>query len=715
MADDLFSTSWYQVSGLRPKLRTHARISRHRYRGESWYVLHDRASGRTHRFTPQAWFVLGLMDGQRTLDAIWRTAVARLADAAPTQDEVIQLLAQMHAVDMVQGDLAPESGELSTRHRRLGRRRWQTGLRNPLALRIPLWDPNVFLARTQRWVAPLFSPAGAVAWLLLVGSALALVAGHWEELSSNLADRVLSTSSLVVLLVAFPLVKALHELGHGWATKVDGGEVHEMGIMFLVFMPVPYVDSSAANEFRSKWARARVGAAGMLFELALAAVATFAWVALEPGLARSFCFNVMLIAGVSTVLFNANPLLKYDGYFILSDLLEIPNLAARSTNYWGWLLERHLFRMRSKPPFGLAPGERRWLIAYAPLAIVYRLMVVILIALFIASEYLFVGVLFAIWGVSVSVLWPLAKALGQVVAGRRFQQHRVRVVLTTAASVGLVGAVVFWLPVSHHTMTEGVLWLPEDAQLRARASGFAVQLVATPDAPVARDELILRAAEPSLAAQRQVLEARVAELEAQLASESFEKRVKAELTRRGLEIERAALARTVEEIERLDLRSAAAGVLVVPRAADLPGRFIERGQQIGHVAQAVNRIVRVIVPQEDIELVRHRLQHIAVRLAPRLHETYPARLLREVPAAQAELPSRALAADGGGEQVADPRDPQGTRTLQRIFQFDLELPADVASTPLGSRAYVRLQYEREPVAPQVWRRVRQLFLSRFDV
>jgi putative peptide zinc metalloprotease protein len=106
----------------------------------------------------------------------------------------------------------------------------------------------------------------------------------------------------------------------------------------------------------------------MLFELALAALATFAWAALEPGLARAFCFNVILIAGVSTVLFNGNPLLKYDGYFILADLIEIPNLAARSNAYCIWLLERHVFGMRTKPPFRLAPHERRWLVAYAPLS-----------------------------------------------------------------------------------------------------------------------------------------------------------------------------------------------------------------------------------------------------------------------------------------------------------------------------------------------------------
>ena len=126
----------------------------------------------------------------------------------------------------------------------------------------------------------------------------------------------------------FPLIKALHELGHATAKRAGGGEVHDMGVMLLVLMPVPYVDASSANVLRSRWQRALIGAAGMLVELFVAALAFYVWLLVEPGLLRAVCFNVMLVAGVSTLIFNGNPLLRYDAYYILADLIELPNLAS---------------------------------------------------------------------------------------------------------------------------------------------------------------------------------------------------------------------------------------------------------------------------------------------------------------------------------------------------------------------------------------------------
>ena len=148
--------------------------------------------------------------------------------------------------------------------------------------------------------------------------------------------------------------------------------VHEFGVMFLVFAPVPYVDASAASEFRSKWRRALVGAAGMIVEVFFAALALYVWLAVEQGLVRALAYNVMLIAGVSTVVFNGNPLLRYDGYYILADLLEIPNLAQRATRYWGYLVERYVFRTEDSKDFVATRGERIWLLLYAPASFFYR-------------------------------------------------------------------------------------------------------------------------------------------------------------------------------------------------------------------------------------------------------------------------------------------------------------------------------------------------------
>ena len=143
------------------------------------------------------------------------------------------------------------------------------------------------------------------------------------------------------------MVKSLHELGHAFATKVWGGEVHEVGLMLLVFIPVLYVDASASAAFRQKHRRIVVGAAGILVETTLAALAVIVWVYGSPGIGRAIAFNVILIGGVSTLLFNGNPLLRFDGYYIFSDLIEVPNLATRANAYLFYVIQKHLFKIDS--------------------------------------------------------------------------------------------------------------------------------------------------------------------------------------------------------------------------------------------------------------------------------------------------------------------------------------------------------------------------------
>src|SRR5262249_31618300 len=190
-----------------------------------------------------------------------------------------------------------------------------------------------FFERTRPLAKWLFGPAGAILWLVVVPPALLLAAQHWQELGANASDQILAANNVLPLALVYVALKALHEFGHGFAVKAFGGAVHELGVMILVLAPLPYVDASAASGFRSKWRRALVGSAGMIVEVFFAALALYIWLVVEPGLVRALAFDAMVVAGVSTVVFNGNPLLRYDGYYILADLLEIPNLAQRAARY----------------------------------------------------------------------------------------------------------------------------------------------------------------------------------------------------------------------------------------------------------------------------------------------------------------------------------------------------------------------------------------------
>jgi len=712
----LHSSLWYRVAPLRPRLLTRARLHRHRYRGERWYLLQDPASGRVHRFTPAARLVLAAMDGQRSVEDLWKLAQRQLGDDAPTQDEIIQLLGQLHASDLLSTDAAPDVLEVFERGRKQETAKSRRSWANPMAIRIPLWDPGRFLDRfvpLWRW---LWGWPGALLWLAVVVPALVMVPPHWPDLTGNLADRVLAADNLLLVVLVFPIIKALHELGHATATRASGGEVHDMGLMLLVLMPVPYVDASAATVFRSRWRRAVVGAAGMIVELFLAALAFYVWLAVEPGFVRAICFNVMLVAGVSTLIFNGNPLLRYDAYYILGDLTELPNLGQRATRYWGYLLERYVLRVRDATSPAETSSERAWFGFYGLASSIYRTFVTVAIALFIGSQFFFIGVVLALWAVAMMIGMPIVKLVQHLQSRQSLRERRVRIVGIGAAVLGLLALVLVLLPMPQRTQAEGVVWLPERSMLRAGAAGFISRVEAQPGAQVSVGQLLVRRVDPALDAQIRTLEARVAELDANFSVEFVNDRIRADMIRNQLAAEQSALDRARERAAEQPVVAQVDGVFSIASPQDLPGRWHKQGEVLGYVLGADEPIVRVVVEQAVADLVGASTRAVSVRLSDEVGRVIGGHILRQVPAGRDEAPSRALLASGGGKLVADPRDPEGRKTLERVFQIDVGLDEPLGRpAAFGQRVHVRFDLAREPLAVQAWRSLRRLFLRHFDV
>jgi putative peptide zinc metalloprotease protein len=714
MTEPLFSSSWYRVAALKPRLRPHARLYRHHYRGEVWFVMQDPASGRMHRFNPAARLILNGMDGSRTIQELWEIANRRLGESAPTQDELIQLLGQLHAADLVQCDVSPDVAELVDRAKRQERARLGRSIGNPMAIKLSLVDPDRFLNWLLPYVQRIWNRWGAIAWLAVVVPAVLLVPLHWSELTSNISDRVLAANNLFMLFLLFPCIKILHELGHGIATKIRGGEVHDLGIIFLVLMPVPYVDASAATTFRSKIDRAIVGAAGMLVEVFLAALAMYVWLLVEPGTVRAMAFNVMLVAGVSTIIFNGNPLLRYDAYYILADLIEIPNLATRSTRYLGYLVERYVFGARNVEEPRERPAEKAWFVFYAIASFTYRTFITILIILFIAGEFFVIGVLLALWAFVMMAIVPVVKAVQHLVASPRLARARGRVYAVTAGVLAGIALFVFLIPMPFRTQAEGVVWLPEQAIVRAGANGFHSRLLVEPGTWVRQGDALIESVDPVLDAQVRVGEARVAELKATFDAHFVNDRVAAEIAREQLEREEAALALLKRRAADLIVVSLADGHFLVPHAPDMPGRFFRKGELMGYVTDRVRPLARVVVQQGEVDVVRLATREVELRSVYRVGEVVKGTVLREVPGGIDQLPSRALSVEGGGQLATDPRDAKGTKGLQRTFQLDIDLPVDGFAL-YGGRVHVRFEHVKEPLASQWYRAIRRLFLTRFYV
>jgi putative peptide zinc metalloprotease protein len=251
--------------------------------------------------------------------------------------------------------------------------------------------------------------------------------------------------------------------------------------------------------------------------------------------------------------------------------------------------------------------------------------------------------------------------------------------------------------------------------VRAAVNGFVERVAAQPGSRVRPGDLLVECRDPELLARVRVLAARVKELRARYDEQRPTDRVKAALVQEEIRYAEEDLARARQDVAALTIRSQTEGTFVLPTAADLPGRFVRRGEFLAYVVNLETITVRAVLPQTSFDLAQGRTQSVEVRLSERIGETVPAVVRRQVPGASERLPSPALGLGGGGRVAVDPRDPQGTTAMEKIFQVDLELPSDLSLLNVGGRAYVRLDHGWEPLAVQWARQLRQLFLSRLNV
>ncbi|MGM1053717.1 MAG: biotin/lipoyl-binding protein [Pseudomonadota bacterium] len=711
----LYSPWWGAVADSRPQLRGHVELHRHLYRGQPWYVLQDPISGRFHRFGPGAYRLISQLDGERSLDEVWQDVVAALGGDAPTQDETIQLLGTLHGADALSHEGALHLDALFERRDRHRRRQWLQRVRSPLAVRIPLFDPDRLLDWLYPLARPLLSMFGLLLWLVLIISAAVLAVMNWEGLAADLSSQLMSLNNLPLLVGVFILVKSVHELGHGLMVKRWGGEVHELGIMLLVFMPVPYVDASAATAYPSKWQRALVGSAGIIVELMLAALAMFVWLEAESGLVKAIAFNVMVVGGVSTLLFNGNPLLRFDGYYVFADLLEIPNLFTRANRYFFYLVQRYLFGMREVRSPATARGESGWLFFYAIASFCYRMFLMTIIVMFVASLFFTLGILLAIWSIIQMLVWPLLKGLNFLFTSPRLERHRGRAWMATGLFIiALVGPLTL-APVPYASMGEGIVWVPDRAEVHASASGFVASVMAEPGKHVQQGDPLIALDAPLLDAEIRVMQAQVRELEVRRALAAVNDRVQERIAGEELALMQARLSDAERRRTDLIVTSPVDGILALPAAQHLIGRYLIRGEPVALIVDPQRPVVRSLISQERIDLVMSQTRRVLARPAADPGLVLELTDLRLSPLASTELPSLALTSEGGGKVALDPTSGQRPSAIEPYFMLEANAPGLIGNGSVGGRLQLRFDHGNAPLGQQLYRALRQVFLERLNV
>lgn len=715
----LFSDLWYRVAGTRPWLSPHARVIRQEFGGHTVFVVEDAASGNFFRLSESAWFFAGLLDGRRTVDEAWQACNAQLGDAAPGQRECVEVLShlQRHGLLAASAPLTPDEVQHREAETRSNRRKRRLG--NGLFITIPLLNPDRALDAVLWLLRPVFSPLGLVVYVAVALAGLAAVLRDFSAFGSAF-DQVLAPGNALLLGLMFLLLRAWHELGHAAACKALGGRCTEVGLMVLAFiLPFPYCDASSSWRFPETWKRVLVASAGMIFETFAAAIAALVWASSEPGLVRTAAYNAVIAAGFTTILFNANPLLRYDGYYILSDLTGSPNLWQRAQQTWQYMVERGAFGVPGvKPPPLRSTGEAWWLAAFGAASTIYRYLVAFLIIVLVSERYLALGLVLA---AVLAVAWfavPAFKGLGYLFGSSRLEGRRSRAMGLTAGVLALVAAAVGAVPAPSSITAPAVIEPAERAPVRASEDGHVERVLAQAGERVEAGRPLVVLRNEELKAMLERAEARAlgarARSDAALAATPAEQRAfAAELERATLDLERLRA-----RFEALTLRAPIDGV-VVPSSgtgADLrnaPGRFARRGTLIASVVALDRPVVRASVPDAEraFEILPGGATPASIRVRGDAGRRLEGRVVRVDALGQRRVEAQSLTAPAGGEIVVDPTARDGRTALTPQFVVDVE-PVEAGPLPIGARARVRLHGPATPLAVQWYRRAMQYVSAR---
>lgn len=711
------------MSGIHARLRTVVQIDRQDFRGQLWYVVQDDTSNQYYRLSRAAYEFVARLDGRRTVADVWMACCAELGDEAITQPEVIQLLGNLYSANLLQADIPPDAAGLFRRYETRKRRELESRIANFLYLQIPVFDPDVLLDRTVWLFGKLFTWWGGVLWALWLALGAYFAILRADELMQA-SGSVLDPGNLGLLYVTFTSVKILHELGHAMACKKfgqdegKGGEVHAMGIMMMISVPYPYVDASSAWALRNKWHRIVVGAAGMIVELAVASLAAIVWAKTAAGTTvHAIAYNVMWVSGVSTLLFNGNPLLRYDAYYMLSDWLEIPNLAQSGREYVTYLVHRWVWGVRSASTPVKSRSERFWLFVYYWASTAFRVTVAIGLFWVLANRWFVVGALLAASFVFGWTVKPLIAFGRYVTSSPLLAPVRMRAVLTSVLALALIAGAPLAIVTPEYTRLEGIAEPRDIAVIHARGGEVVTARLETGQLVKPGDAPLIEGVNEGLEADRARF---AAALDALFARKRAAQESRDTAVGQVIDEKIAAMKDKVAEVERmigeLTVRAPFEGTWVAPQPELAPGVWVHRGQQLGVVARLDRIIVRAPADQQSAaRILAHARPRVEIRVRRRPDLFFTGTIEKIHPAGDKRLPSMALGYAVGGSTETEQGDRAGLTSKERTFQVVIRPDAGSDLGLLsGQRVVVRFELARAPLARQWWDALMRMAQARFN-
>ena len=706
----IFHESWYRLSESKIALRASVRIHRQVYRGVVWYVLYEPFTNKFYRLPQGAYEFVSRLSVNKTVGEVWNGMLNSATGEIPGQGEVIEMLAQLYQSNMLMYDGIEDGAKLFERNKKQNRKKVKASLLNIFFLKVPLVDPDALLNKLRWLIACLISKPFALVWLLTVIVAAKYGVENFDALKDS-AQGFLSPSNIGWVYVCTVFVKLLHEFGHASVVKRYGGEVHTLGVMFMLLVPLPYVDATASWSFRKKSRRILVGAAGMLTEFLIASIALILWANLGGGILKNLAYNVIIMASVSTVLFNINPLMRFDGYYMLTDLLDMPNLQQRSVQHLKYLLERYIFFKRDAEPVAETWSERVVYFLYGICSSVYRIFLFTGFIVAISQHYLLLSFFMGILLCLTMVIMPVGRFLKYIFASPGLALVRSRAVILTLLFFGSVFAFLFNVPVPDTFKAPGVMEARTYENAIVGESGLVDRIYHYADGLVHKGDTLMLL-------QNRELEFQLEEKRAQLreATQSYYQALE-NAPENMLPIEKriGALKQELEKLEedrsKLAVIAPVGGIWDLKDLDDYKDRFVRQGDSIGLLLDTSSFDFLAVVSQEEVSrLFAGKPRSVSVRLNGDAFTEIPVENVMAIPAASDHLPSAALGWLAGGEIETRVNNAQnGEQTVEPVYIVRAQLNDCLLASfkRHGRTGKIRFDLGETPLAMQGIRKVRQ--------
>ena len=708
---------------LRVKLRPDLIVQPQFYEGMTHYVVKDPIALKYFRFKVEEYFLLQQFDGKQTLQDVKRGFERKYRPQTISIEDLTRFVAQLHEAGIAQLD-SPDQADVFIRRRK--KRMWKKVgqfFANILYIKIPIIDPERLLDRMYPWFRWIFTRTFVLFSFGLMLAALTLVVSQWSTFSARLPDfqSFFNWRTIVYFWCSLAVVKVIHEFGHGLTAKHFGGEVHEMGMLFLVLTPALYCDVTDSWLLPSKWKRIWISAAGIFVECFLASIATFIWWNTEQGLLNSLCLATMFICSVNTVMFNANPLLRYDGYYVMSDWLEIPNLRVKSTQFFGYLFQEKVLGLEV-PVQSYMPRSRRTLfVTYAIASYLYRWLVTFSILFFLyqflkpyklgsISAMLAIGSLVPLVAMPAYQIFKFART-----PGRLRKVKKVRAGLFAAAFVAVVTGVLL-IPTPLRVQGTLVLTEAKPAVVYSEIPGRLVDLQVRDGDFVKQNQVIALLSNPQKQRDKAELYQQhdAAFAKALWYSQVSDNDSRAQLMQhqRAAKDLEAALDTAEEQIASLKLVAPRDGQVFGVPHPETRGQWVKPGKPFCTVADPHKLEAHLILDQSDVDLIIARADGKAtawVKIYGTSESTWKSYVAEVATKNREEIPTE-LSNMAGGE-IATKQDQKTGQVKPITSVYEVTIPIDNPDLLLqpGLRGFAKIDGGDAPLGWWLWRLITKTF------